>query len=221
MASDAIVVGCCLGLMPGITQRDRDIETATSAESCSCPPTPPAPPARPASRRQRHPLTPALSSVPATRSGEIGHTQLGDPERYAEIADLNAGRRQPDGTRLTGPDVIHPGWRLCRDRLLPRAARQRVDHVLEHYPGRDPARVTAPRLRRVDLGRVLTDRGGELDPGRFERQHGTADRDPPATTVCRQLLIVAVRVTLRHDTPDVSGYMPIAGRSSRRRRRPW
>jgi DNA-binding SARP family transcriptional activator len=37
---------------------------------------------------------------------------LGDPERWHEIYDLNAGRPQPDGLELTDPNYIQVGWVL-------------------------------------------------------------------------------------------------------------
>jgi nucleoid-associated protein YgaU len=46
--------------------------------------------------------------------GIAGRT-LADPDRWREIYALNKGHPQPDGGRLTRPDLIRPGWRL----LLP------------------------------------------------------------------------------------------------------
>ena len=46
-----------------------------------------------------------------TLSG-IAETQLGDASRYREIFELNRGREQPDGRRLTDPNLIVTGWRL-------------------------------------------------------------------------------------------------------------
>lgn len=43
---------------------------------------------------------------------DIAATQLGDGDRYPEIADLNHGITQPDGTALGEPDLIRPGWTL-------------------------------------------------------------------------------------------------------------
>lgn len=52
---------------------------------------------------------------------DIAEKRLGDGNRYKEIYKLNKGREQPDGGRLSDPDVIEPGWRL----ILPdRPARQ-------------------------------------------------------------------------------------------------
>jgi DNA-binding SARP family transcriptional activator len=45
----------------------------------------------------------------------IAEQQLGDPLRWSQIYQLNEGRSQPDGTALTDPHWIDPGWTL----LLP------------------------------------------------------------------------------------------------------
>jgi len=46
-----------------------------------------------------------------TLSG-IAQAHLGDPARYVEIFELNRDVAQPDGQRLTDPDLIQPGWSL-------------------------------------------------------------------------------------------------------------
>lgn len=42
----------------------------------------------------------------------IAHRWLGSARAWPRIAAWNYGRLQPGGTRLTDPDVIHPGWHL-------------------------------------------------------------------------------------------------------------
>ena len=42
----------------------------------------------------------------------IADEELGDPTRFGEIVELNAGDLQPDGRRLADPDLILPGWVL-------------------------------------------------------------------------------------------------------------
>lgn len=42
----------------------------------------------------------------------IAERFLGDGLRYKEIYALNKGKLQPDGRKLTKPDLIHPGWVL-------------------------------------------------------------------------------------------------------------
>jgi DNA-binding SARP family transcriptional activator/LysM repeat protein len=53
-----------------------------------------------------------VTVAPGETLWEIAEDQLHDGHRYEEIADLNAGRRQPDGDVLTDPDLIRPGWTL-------------------------------------------------------------------------------------------------------------
>ena len=49
---------------------------------------------------------------------EIAHKHLGDGRRYREIFELNSGRVQPDGSKLTIASLIRPGWVL----LMPKDA---------------------------------------------------------------------------------------------------
>jgi hypothetical protein len=49
---------------------------------------------------------------------EIAQNHLGDGRRYREIFELNKGRVQPDGTKLTIASLIRPGWTL----LMPKDA---------------------------------------------------------------------------------------------------
>lgn len=43
---------------------------------------------------------------------DIADEQLGDPTRYDEIFNASRNTTQPDGDRLTNPDLIRPGWEL-------------------------------------------------------------------------------------------------------------
>jgi hypothetical protein len=47
---------------------------------------------------------------------EIAQNHLGDGRRYREIFELNSGRVQPDGTKLTIASLIRPGWVLVMPR---------------------------------------------------------------------------------------------------------
>ncbi|RJU02196.1 hypothetical protein D6T65_06245 [Arthrobacter frigidicola] len=44
--------------------------------------------------------------------GQVAERTLGDPGRAQEIFDLNAGRRQSDGSALTDPAALEAGWIL-------------------------------------------------------------------------------------------------------------
>ncbi len=52
---------------------------------------------------------------------EIAENHLGNGLRYREIFEMNQGRPQPDGTRLTMASLIRPGWvlRMPRDAYGP------------------------------------------------------------------------------------------------------
>ncbi|TDD59887.1 hypothetical protein E1263_13220 [Kribbella antibiotica] len=43
---------------------------------------------------------------------DIAERYLGEGRRYKEIYDLNHNKLQPDGRRLTNPDLILPGWQV-------------------------------------------------------------------------------------------------------------
>ena len=75
---------------------------------------------------------------------EIAQNHLGDGRRYREIFELNSGRIQPDGTKLTIASLIRPGWVL----LLPGPPPHPPDHgkrtppaqkASHHRPATHPA----------------------------------------------------------------------------------
>lgn len=68
-------------------------------------------PTGPAAPPDRRPATPHEVRPGETLWG-IAATHLGDGSRYLEILDANAGITQPDGSTLTDPDLIRPGWQL-------------------------------------------------------------------------------------------------------------
>ncbi len=69
---------------------------------------------------------------------EIAQNHLGDGRRYREIFDLNAGRPQPDGSKLAIASLIRPGWilRMPRDAHGP-GIRVVTLHEQAHGPGGD------------------------------------------------------------------------------------
>lgn len=57
----------------------------------------------------------ARSDVTVTQGDtlwEIAEDELGDGSRYDELVEASEERVQPDGQRLSNPDLIHPGWSI-------------------------------------------------------------------------------------------------------------
>lgn len=101
----------------------------------------------------RAPAGPEYMVVARDSLWRIAELVLGDPLRWREIYDLNAGRVQPDGGRLTEASQLGIGWRL----VLPSDARDVVrvapgdtltGLAAEHLG--DPAR--ADELFRANVG---------------------------------------------------------------------
>ncbi|MGD9530793.1 BTAD domain-containing putative transcriptional regulator [Pseudonocardia sp.] len=77
----------------------------------------------------------------------IADRELGDPTRWPELFERNAGRTQPDGRALTTPELIQPGWRLA----LP--AETTLPDPPHSAPRRDPSAGPSDR----DPGPVASD----------------------------------------------------------------
>jgi DNA-binding SARP family transcriptional activator len=109
---------------------------------------------------------------PGDTLSDIAADELGDGHRYGEVYDLNQGRRQSDGLKLSDPDEIQPGWRLT----LPVTSDEttRGAGVLKLPPGPPPATVQPPERSVPSLaasGAVPTavpntSHGAELAPAR-------------------------------------------------------
>ncbi|MBO4269084.1 LysM peptidoglycan-binding domain-containing protein [Microbispora triticiradicis] len=74
---------------------------------------------------------------------EIAEQHLGDGKRYKEIFRLNRDRPQPDGARLTDPDVLESGWHL----VLPEREQdtRKADPTHHRAPSPLPTTTTATR----------------------------------------------------------------------------
>ncbi|MEV0890042.1 hypothetical protein [Promicromonospora sp. NPDC050262] len=129
-------------------------------------------PAEGAGEASASPEAPAAPSVPyyviaTTPEGEpeylhmIAERFLGDGERYTEIFELNKGRTQPDGGKLTDAAVVTVGWVL----QLPEDAE---GEGLQHgpLPGASPsAEANAPTEATAPAGSDEQSTGGSgLEP---------------------------------------------------------
>src|SRR4029453_19005500 len=101
-------------------------------------------------------VQPKRPGQPRDTLWRIAETHLGDPLRWRELWELNAGRPLPDGRRLEDPDWIHPGLTL----LLPadafglpplRADRPGAEHPAPQRGGveRSAAPSVGPAVDRV------------------------------------------------------------------------
>ncbi|WP_194907204.1 LysM peptidoglycan-binding domain-containing protein [Catenulispora rubra] len=113
----------------------------------------------------------------------IAEEQLGDPNRFADIAELNDGRRMPDGTVFSYVEFLQSGWVLImppdmgRHRPAPAGERGRL--ALEAGTGTsgsdvaaggagtagDPRRESTFAMTRNDSGKTVAATGGLLAAG--------------------------------------------------------
>ncbi len=109
----------------------------------------PPPQACPAPDPQRHPPgPPTRQRIYRVRTGDnlwdIAARYLGNTGKWRTIFDLNRGRPQPGGLRLTDPGHIDPGWTLL---LPPRHVRRTTCSAPRHHPGESqPGRRPSPDL---------------------------------------------------------------------------
>jgi len=84
---------------------------------------------------------------------EIAQRFLGDGQRYREIFALNAGRIQPDGSRLTIASLIRPGWVLHMPRDAHGPGIATVSPPARHWAGHDrPAPASATQASATQDG---------------------------------------------------------------------
>ncbi len=96
---------------------------------------------------------------------QIAERTLGDPGRAREIFDLNAGRRQSDGSALTDPAALEAGWILILpdDAQGPDVRSALLDEPADAANGSGGA---------AGAGDAADEPGGETDPGNAADERG-------------------------------------------------
>nr|WP_107905392.1 LysM peptidoglycan-binding domain-containing protein [Streptomyces chartreusis] len=122
----ALLIGSILVLLPTSSALASDAQAAPSTTTAHIPgqttPAPHAPGSHTTSPDQAHtsaattPASRASYTVRETRPAEslwaIAERELGDGERWREIADLNEGRTMADGQVFRANSFLQPGWQL-------------------------------------------------------------------------------------------------------------
>ncbi|MFJ9544070.1 hypothetical protein ACIRPX_43655 [Streptomyces sp. NPDC101225] len=116
----ALLIGSILVLLPASSALAVDAQAAPATTAARIPGQGPAPQADVTEQ-----APPAAASTPASRTTYtvrevrpaqslwgIAERELGDGERWREIADLNEGRTMADGTVFHANSFLQPGWQL-------------------------------------------------------------------------------------------------------------
>lgn len=117
---------------------------------------------------------PEYTVAPRDSLWSIAEKTLGDPLRWRQIYDLNAGRTQSDGGRLDDRSLLHVGWvlRLPFDGAPPPA----LDGRIRIQPGDTLTRLAEeylhdarryPQLYETNVGRPQADGGVLQDPNQI------------------------------------------------------
>ncbi|MDX6295548.1 MAG: hypothetical protein QOH50_4623 [Kribbellaceae bacterium] len=107
---------------------------------------------------------------------DIAERYLGEGRRYKEIYDLNHNKLQPDGRRLTNPDLILPGWQV----RLPADAKGPGVHTVKVALDNKTTPVIKDTTLKTGKGKITTvDQGKDTKvskDGRWFEEQGTEKR---------------------------------------------
>ena len=109
-----------------------------------------------------------------TLSG-IALDQLGDPMRYPEIFEASRNTAQPDGARLTDPDLIRPGWDLA----IPAETPPDEPEVVEPEQQTDPDDDVAPQVEPTPTPETTAEPTQSAEPTSPGDASATADDVTP------------------------------------------
>ncbi len=88
--------------------------------------------------------TTTITVEPGDTLWDLAAAHLEDPHRWPELYEQNRHRSQPDGSHLTDPDLIHPGWQLTVPAAGGHAPKPADNADTATAPAEDDTPVTAP-----------------------------------------------------------------------------
>ncbi|MFD7713848.1 hypothetical protein [Streptomyces sp. NPDC059786] len=212
----ALLVGSILVLLPTGSALASDAQAAAATTAARVPGQTQAPRATAAGQAQ----TPATSSAAAqvtytvrqTRPAEslwgIAERELGDGERWREIADLNDGRTMTDGAVFRATSFLQPGWQLRMPGTATAAGGIRAqladgteegvaeenEHVVTVRPGD-----YLSKIAEKELG------DGDEWPALFEASQGKAQPHGLPEITDPDIIFAGQQVTVPEARPDQSG----------------
>lgn len=101
---------------------------------------------------------------------DIAHSHLGDACKWPRIYALNKDRLQGDGTRLSDPDRILPGWRLT----IPVTQTATPPTPPRSNPDAEASAPAASQAEEPTLNDTDTAPGGDRGPGQERREPSTS-----------------------------------------------
>lgn len=174
--------------------------------------------AQTAATSEKAPTSPTRSSNVTVAQGdtlwEIAEDELGDGSRYDELVDASQERVQPDGQRLSDPDLIHPGWTItvpnstsADDHAPTDQSRAKATPSTQSAPGDRQAKTDAPESPSSEASTPATTSPQTAGAaGRSET--ASPPSDPPTTTATPQSTPTTTPAPTQTSTPTSSAATP-------------